>query len=159
MLALFFAVALVGWTGLERGNRWRPWWIAGAAVLALVMVATSKYETDSVQGRLREASRRGVVQDDLERLMNRTEFSAAIAGCKPLYSRVYRSRPQMLWLRRDQPAIDIVADQRVAPTSGLLLRYVYERAPAPATGFHNIAASTFWSLSGTCAPGAVAATP
>jgi len=159
MLALFFAVALVGWTGLERGNRWRPWWMAGAAALALVLVATTKYETESVQGRLREASRRGVVQEDLERLMNRAEFKTAIAGCKPLYSRVYRSRPQMLWLRRDQPAIDIVANQRVAPTSGLLLRYVYERSPAPATGFHNLAASTFWSLSGTCAPGAVAAAP
>ena len=91
--------------------------------------------------------------------MNRAEFKTAIAGCKPLYSRVYRSRPQMLWLRRDQPAIDIVANQRVAPTSGLLLRYVYERSPAPAIGFHNLAASTFWSLSGTCAPGAVAAAP
>jgi hypothetical protein len=156
MLALFFAVAVAGWTGLEPGDRARRLWMAGAAVLALVVLATARYEYESVHGRLREASRRGVLQDDLEHLMDRPVARAAVARCTPFYSRVYRARPEILFQRRDQPDIDFVANQRVAPTNGLLLRYVYERSPAPTTGFHNVAASRFWSLVSTCGSSTIA---
>lgn len=150
MLGLFFAVGIAGWTGLDRGHPVRRWWMGGAAVLALVLVATAQYEYESLYGRLREASRRGVLQDDLEHMIDQPAFRSAIATCKPLYSRVFRARPEILFQRRDEPAIEIVANQKLTPDHGLMLRYVYERQPAPATGFHNVTATHFWSLLGTC---------
>jgi len=150
MLALFFAVALAGWTGLPAGDRDRRLWMVGAAVLAVVVVATLRHEYESVDGRLREANRRGDAQTDLERLVDQPVAQAAIRSCPPLSSRVFRARPQLLFLRRDEPAVEIVARRSLAPTRGLLLRYVDEREPAAATGFHNLAASRSWSLLSTC---------
>lgn len=149
-LGLFFAVALAGWAGLDRGNRWRRWWMGGAAVLAAVLVATLPYEYDSIHGRLREASRRGEVQHDLARMIDKPEFRSAIQTCKPLNSRVFRARPQILFQRRDEPPIEIIANQRLAPTNGLLLRYLYERTSVPPTQFKNLTASRWWTLLGTC---------
>ena len=62
----------------------------------------------------------------------------------------FRARPEILWERRDQPDIEITANSRVAPDRGLLLQYVYERAPAVAAQFHNVAATDFWSLRSAC---------
>ena len=150
MLALFFAVAVAGWTGLPPGDRDRRLWMAGAAVLAGVVVATLPYEYESVDGRLREANRRGDAQTDLERLVGQPAARAAIGSCSPLYSRVFRARPQLLFLRRDDPDVEIVARRSLAPTRGLLLRYVDEREPAAAPGFRNLAASRSWSLLTAC---------
>jgi hypothetical protein len=149
MLCLFFAVAIAGWSGVERSDPVRRWWIAGAAVLALVIVATLRYEYKSIDGRLREANRRGEVQHDLERMIDQGAFRSAIATCKPLYSRVFRARPKILFERRDEPGIEVVANQRLVPQDGLLLRYVYERTPAP-TGYRTVTATRLWSLLATC---------
>jgi hypothetical protein len=158
MLALFFAIALLGWTGLDRDHPARRIWMAGAAVLAIVVLATVQYEYESIDGRLREASRRGVVQHDLERMIDQPAFQSAVTTCKPLYTRVFRARPQILFQRRDEPAIDIIANQRLDPKSGLILRYTFERSAPPATGFRNLTATHWWTLLGSC-PSATIAPP
>jgi len=154
MLCLFFAVAVAGWSGVDRSDPVRRWWIASAALLGVVILVTLQYEYESIDGRLREASRRGEVQRDLERMIDEPVFGSAIRTCKPLYSRVFRARPQILFQRRDESDIEIIANQRLAPRDGLLLRYLYERTAPPANSYRNVAATDWWSLLSACAPSA-----
>jgi hypothetical protein len=150
MLALFLAIALAGWADLARGARERRAWMVGAALLAVVIAATLPYEHDAVAGRTREANRRGGTQRDLDHLVADPRAAAAIDRCPPFSTRAFRARPQLLFLRRDARPIPIVARQAVEPTTGVLLRSVYERMPARAIGFRPLAASGSWSLLARC---------
>jgi hypothetical protein len=85
MLALFAAVAALGWSALDPGHHQRRRWrIAGIGLLIVIVAAAPAHIgfVDEVRARLAERSR---VQSDLRELLRRPEAKAAVSACRPVY--------------------------------------------------------------------------
>jgi hypothetical protein len=81
LLCVFYGAGLCGWLLLERGDRRRRWWMAGAALALLVLLAyiPSQYHTDHHE--LHALARQQQIQDDLLALVHSGAISAR---CEPI---------------------------------------------------------------------------
>jgi len=163
LLAIFCALALLGWRLLPEADPWRGRWrLAAAAVLALfVLWLPNQYELDSRVGA--DLADQGLVEDDLN------ELAAAPAafepGCGPISVPNHRAVPRLA-LALGVPPSSMVSNEEehpiaggyyLAPASEFVIRNfildpndpgrVVSKVPA---GFRLAAANQSWRLYGRC---------
>jgi hypothetical protein len=116
MLALFCAVALVGWLQLEAGTRVRRAWMAAAAVVGAVLVITAPGDVDE----LREAKELGLFRRDVQRDAEAIARRIDDAPCGPIHVPNHRPVPLLAyWL--DAPSGSILQREERQPTEGVFL--------------------------------------
>jgi hypothetical protein len=109
LLCVFCGAGLCGWMLLEREDPRRRWWIAGAALVLVALLAyiPTQYRVDHKQ--LRELARQQRIQDDLVALVDR---GAIRARCEPIGVPNHAPIPLLaLWLHSD-PSNVVSAQQR-----------------------------------------------
>lgn len=160
LLCVFCGAALCGWWDLPRADRRRRWWIAGAALVALALLATAptQYRTDHHE--LRALGRQQRAQDDLVALV---DDGAITARCLPVGVPNHAPIPLLaLWL--GVSAANVVSAQQrviargtyVQPATAEVRRdYILDRAErahavrVPA-GFGATRANRSWRVYARC---------
>ena len=105
LLAVLFAVALLGWRDLG-ASRGRTAWMLGAAALALGAVALVPHQISMSDDQLRAQRVDGRVVDDLLALVDEPAARAAAARCGPLAVTHHVTRPYVA-LQLGRPVGDI----------------------------------------------------
>lgn len=129
MLALFAALAALGWTALDAAKASaarRAWMIGGLAVLA-GLIAFSPSQVVRLATLRADIVARDRVQDDLHSLVGRPEPRRAIARCQPVFLSNHRNVPNLrLWANLDPD--EVVSAQLARPSrQGLFLAPANER--------------------------------
>jgi hypothetical protein len=117
LLCVFCGAGLCGWMLLDREDRRRRWWLAGAALalLALLAYIPTQYRVDHKE--LRALARQQRIQDDLVALVDR---GAIRARCEPIGVPNHAPIPLLaMWLRGDPG--DVVSAQQRAIARGTYL--------------------------------------
>ncbi len=149
LLCVFCGAGLCGWLLLAPGDPRRRWWIAGAALVLLALLAyvPTQYRVD--RDELRELARQQRIQDDLVALVDR---GAIRASCEPVGVPNHAPIPLLaLWLRGD-PRDIVSAQQRtiahgtyVAPANPKVEEnYILDRAERA----HRVSAPPSFAASG-----------
>jgi len=108
MIALFAAVAALGWTALPRKTRFRRRWALGGAVLIVGFLALTPWQADRLLDLRSDIADRDRVAADLHELADQPAVKRAAAACSPLYVPNHRPVPDLaLWT--DTRPKDIVA--------------------------------------------------
>lgn len=126
ILALFAAVALLGWRELTPGTRARRVTMAVAAVVALAGVAF--FPLSSLNGVRNTAAHQHTLQTDLIALLRTPAFSDARRRCPPLRVTDHFNSPPAASLLHLH-ARDVIDGDFVDQTRGLMLTFV--RSPVP----------------------------
>jgi hypothetical protein len=150
MLALFCAVALLGWRLVPADRPGRRWWGYGAAVIAAALLVSAPWEASRVRGVIDRATDAGRSQSELRRLAAQPSVRAAVASCRPLQTRDFRARPLLLYTLRDRPPAQLISSKFLTLRDGLLLRDAGEQDPIAAPGFATVAGHGRWSLHARC---------
>jgi hypothetical protein len=154
--AIFMGYALLGWTSIEPGTR-QIAWIAGAAVMALVLAVTVPGRLDALRAQRGIVTTTASLVDDLEQLAAVPQVHRLVARCDPVLGRDYRLRGLAAWtFDIDQARITQVSahtDRGLFVTvtePGPRLYYFPKRtentAPAP-SGFQTGPAKGDWRMS------------
>jgi len=146
VLGLFVAAALLGWRELESGRPARRWWAILAAVLAVGLVASLPYEVDRLRNQVDGANVAAARQDQMGALVQRPAIKALLLRCRPLQTYAFRSRPYLVFLRRHDAAISIVATKYLKPRDGLLLVRPADPTMTVPAGFVPVARDGAWTL-------------
>jgi hypothetical protein len=146
VLALFCAAALLGWRELEPGRPARRRWAILAAVLAVGLAVSLPYEVDRLTNQVDGANAAAARQDDMRTLVERPTVKALLLRCQPLQTYAFRARPYLVFLRRHDHPIDIVATKYLKPRDGLLLIRPGDPAMPVPSGFVPVASAGAWSL-------------
>ena len=94
MLSLFAAVAVFGWTALERGHAARiPWRVGGLAVLAAILLFSPE-QADRLNALRTDIAARDRVQADLHSLVKLPAARAALSRCGTLFVPNHRPVPR-----------------------------------------------------------------
>jgi hypothetical protein len=96
LLALFYGLAVAGWTLLRPGRARRRWLAVGAFALAL-SVAFIPRQVTMLQGLDRRVERDGALYGDLRRVGEAPAVRAAFARCAPLSTADHRPVPFLRW--------------------------------------------------------------
>lgn len=70
ILCVFCGAGAFGWTRLEPGDRRRPWWIAGGALVLVALVAFTPSQVRSAHREMGKLSNQQSIQDDLLALVD-----------------------------------------------------------------------------------------
>ena len=146
VLALFVAAALLGWRELDRGRPARRWWGLAAAVLALALAASLPYEVDRLSTLVDAANVAQARQDEVGTLVRRPAVKALLLRCRPLQTYAFRIRPYLVFLRRHDPSIPIVATKYLRPRDGLLLVQPADPTMPVPPGFRPVTRFRAWTL-------------
>jgi hypothetical protein len=110
MLALFAAVAALGWTAVERGWR-RRLWAAGGVLVLCGLIAFTPMQVGRLTDLRTDIANRAGVQADLHKLVEDPAVRPALRACSPLYVPNHRPVPDLaLWLDKrpkDIPALPV----------------------------------------------------
>jgi hypothetical protein len=97
MLALFAAVAALGWTVIPDGTLRRRWMAGGAVVILAILIFTPA-QVDRLTTLRADIIDRDHVQADLHTLVDEPAALAALRACRPLYVANHRPVPDLsLW--------------------------------------------------------------
>ena len=108
MLALFAAVAALGWTAMPRRARFRFRWKIAGAVILVGIVAFFPFQADRLWDLRTDIADRDRVHDDLHALVDQPAVARAFDRCAPLYVPNHRPVPDLaLWT--DNRPMDILA--------------------------------------------------
>jgi hypothetical protein len=143
VLALFVAAALLGWRELEPSRPARRWWAILALVVTLGLIASLPYEVDRLRNQYDGANLAEARQNQMGRLLERAPVKALLLRCQPLQMYAFRARPYLVFLRRHDPDIPILATKYLRPRNGLLLVRPGERVPPD---FRPVAHDGAWTL-------------
>jgi hypothetical protein len=166
MLALFAALAAVGWTALDTRHPQRQRWrIAGIGALVLITVSLP-FRLEAVDTFKDQLAARDRIQADLHDLLRRPRVEVALAACRPIY--VLDNLPTaelVYWTDRRPDEIPRVESRRrsrpglfVAPASREVWRlsnsfktrtYRETRAEVPAD-YRLVAENRSWQLYTGC---------
>jgi len=112
MLALFAALAALGWTALDRTEpgesptRSRPPWLRrawqlGGGLVIVAMLALVPQQFDRLRDLRNDIAKRDRIQADLRDLVRSDHGEDALAACRPLYVPNHRPVPSLAyWLER-----------------------------------------------------------
>ena len=147
VLALFVAAALLGWRELEAGRPARRWWAILATVLALGLIASLPYEADRLRTLVHRAERRRRAADPAGSAGHAPgDQGAAPSLPAPADLRLPQPRPYLVFLRREDPGVSIVASKYLKPRDGLLLLRPGDPTMRVPPGFRPVTRQDAWTL-------------
>ena len=128
VLAIFAALALLGWRLLEDGDPWRRRWQVVAGIVAVLFVAwmPNQYDLDSRVAT--DLADQGRIEDDLNALADSGAFEPP---CGPISVPNHRAVPRLAL------ALDLRPSQIVSSSEQAQPRHGYFLAPASAFVIHN----------------------
>ena len=98
MIALFAAVAALGWTALPRKTRFRRRWAAGGAVLIAGFLVLTPWQAERLLDLRADIADRDRVAADLHELAGQPAVARAARACRPVYVPNHRPVPDLaLW--------------------------------------------------------------
>jgi hypothetical protein len=163
VLAIFIAVALLGWRLLERDHPWRHRWQAFAGVVAAMFViwAPNQWDLDSTVHR--DLSNQGTIERDLTHLVDAGAFTKPLCG--PIAVPNHRAIPRLAFGLEVKPTEIVSASEEKIPRRGYFLKpasqfviHNFILDPNDPTrfslsvpdGFHRVAANDSWVLYRRC---------
>ena len=170
ILSIFFALALLGWRFLDRGNPWRlRWQIFAGIVLAMVIIwLPNQWNLDRQVHT--DLTNQGKIEGDLTALVNAGAFSPE---CGPIAVPNHRAVPRLAFGLEVKPTDIVSASEAVSPEEKKQLAeagyYVEPASPfvihnyildpndktnfkdvEPPAGFHEVAANDSWIVYSRC---------
>jgi hypothetical protein len=121
LLALFYGLAVFGWTLLARGSRERRTWLVVGAVAALLSVVYLPKHVDQLQGLHTRAVREGGLYSDLRKAGEAPPVRAAFKSCGPLTAGDHRPVPYIRWWLDGDPGRVGTIEKHSTALGGLLL--------------------------------------
>jgi hypothetical protein len=163
VLAIFVAVALLGWRLLEADHPWRLRWqaFAGLVVAMFVLWLPNQWDLDSTVHR--DLSRQGTIERDLSDLVDRGAFTKTLCG--PIAVPNHRAIPRLAFGLEVKPTEIVSASEEGVPRHGYFLKpassfviHNFILDPNDPTrfslsvpeGFHRVAANNSWILYRRC---------
>ncbi len=128
LLAIFAALALLGWRLVPQGDPWRRRWQVVAVAIALLFAAwlPAQYELDARVAT--DLADQGRIEGDLHRLADSGAFDRA---CGPISVPNHRAVPRLALALDERPSEVVSSSEQEASASGLFL------APASPFVIHN----------------------
>lgn len=119
VLAIFVAVALLGWRLLETGHPWRRRWqaFAGLVLLMFVIWAPNQWDLDSTVHR--DLSNQGTIERDLTDLADSGAFVKPLCG--PVAVPNHRAIPRLAFALEVKPTRIVSASEESIPRRGYFL--------------------------------------
>jgi hypothetical protein len=129
LLAIFVAVALLGWRLLERGHPWRRrWQLFAAVVLAMFVIwGPNQWSLDSTVNR--DLTNQGTIERDLTGLVDAGAFARPLCG--PIAVPNHRAVPRLAFGLEVEPTRIVSASEQGIPRRGYFLK------PASPFVIHN----------------------
>lgn len=166
MLALFAALAALGFTALPEGHPKRRAWRIGGAVVLLGFLAFVPSQVDRLDALRDDIAARDRVQADLRDLIRTPAGAAAIGRCATIYVTNHRPVPEVAFWTGRRPS-QVVSAQLTRPgPGGVFLEPVNEEVKqlsvldpkdperfdaTPPAGYRPVAENRSWRLlSGDC---------
>lgn len=103
MLALFAAIAALGWTALPRRTRSRRRWMAGGVIALIGFAALSPWQANRIWDKRQDIAARDRVAADLHDLAAEPAVARAVDSCSPLYVPNHRPVPDLALLTGTRP--------------------------------------------------------
>jgi hypothetical protein len=128
ILAVFAALALLGWRLLEPGHRWRRAWQAFAAVVALMFVAWGPSQYDLLHRVDIDLTNQSEIESDLNDLASSGAFEPL---CLPISVPNHRAVPRLAFDLDMRPSRIVSSSEQRQPPRGYFLH------PADAFVIHN----------------------
>ncbi len=168
ILSVFVALSITGWRFLEPSDPWRrPWQFGAVAVVALFAIWLPN-QLDLLKTVDRDLGNQGIVERDLEALVDQGAFSPlGEADCLPISVPNHRAVPRLaLWLDiRPSRVVSAAAKEReprtgyfLAPARPFTIRnFILDPgdpgrvSSTPPAGFTKVAANRSWELYRRCA--------
>jgi hypothetical protein len=170
ILSIFFALALLGWRFLDRGDPWRRrWQIFAAIVLAMVLVwLPNQWNLDRQVHT--DLTNQGKIEGDLTDLVNSGAFAP---DCGPIAVPNHRAVPRLAFGLEVKPTDIVSASEAVSgeekkklagagyyvePASPFVIHnYILDpndktnfKDVEPPAGFHEVAANDSWIVYSRC---------
>jgi len=162
VLAVFCALALLGWRLLEQGHPWRRGWQAFAAVVLLLFAVWGPNQYDLLSRVDTDLTNQGRIEADLEDLAGSGAFRPL---CLPISVPNHRAVPRLAFALEVQPSSIVSSTQQRQPRSGYFLapagdfvvrNFILDPndparpdVPVP-PGFRRVAANKSWLLYRRC---------
>jgi len=122
VLALFAALAALGWSALPRGRRRLVWTAAGIAALLFVAAVSVPRQPEAVADLRDRLTATEAINRDLAAILETAQVRRELAACGPLVSPNVRLRPQFAFLTgRDEGSVAVV-ELGPPPDRGVLVR-------------------------------------
>ena len=162
VLAIFVAVALLGWRLLDRGHPWRCAWQAFAAVVALMLVVWAPNQHDLLSQVDTDLTNQGAIESDLGDLADSGAFEPL---CLPISVPNHRAVPRLAFDLEVRPSHIVSSSEQRQPRHGYFLdpaspfvihNFVLDpNDPSRFTtkvpeGFHPVAHNESWRLYRRC---------
>ncbi len=128
VLAVFVALALLGWRLLERGHPWRRAWQAFAAFVALMFVVWGPNQYDLLSRVDTDLTNQGKVESDLTDLADSGAFEPI---CGPISVPNHRAVPRLAFNLDIRPSRIVSSSEQRQPRHGYFLK------PASPFVIHN----------------------
>jgi hypothetical protein len=169
ILSIFFALSLLGWRFLDRGNRWRVWWQAFAGIVLLMVLVWLPNQWDLDKQVHTDLTNQGRIENDLSDLVDAGAFEPE---CGPIAVPNHRAVPRLAFGLDVRPT-DIVSESEVVspeekkklaeagywvqPASEFVI-HNYILDPNDKTdfsievppGFHEVASNESWQIWSSC---------
>lgn len=98
MLALFAALAALGWTAVPKKTRYRRRWAAGGILVIIGFLTLTPWQADRLIDLRADIADRDRVAADLHELAGQPAVKLAAKGCRPVYVPNHRPVPDLaLW--------------------------------------------------------------
>ncbi|HTT94631.1 MAG TPA: hypothetical protein VMF55_08155, partial [Solirubrobacterales bacterium] len=111
LLSIFFALALLGWRFLDRGNKWRIWWQAFAGVVLLMVLIWLPNQWDLDRQVHTDLTNQGRIENDLTDLVDAGAFSP---DCGPIAVPNHRAVPRLAFGLDVRPTDIVSASEAVS---------------------------------------------
>ncbi len=121
LLALFYGLAVAGWTMLPRDHPTRKRWMIGGGVAAALSVAFLPWHVKMLQGLETRVDRDSAFYEDLRDVGENPRVRRALAACAPLTTADHRPIPYIRWwIDGDPGSVGTVAN-RASPLGLIFL--------------------------------------
>jgi hypothetical protein len=170
ILSIFFAVALLGWRFLDRGNRWRIWWQVFAGLVLVMVLVWLPNQWDLDRQVHTDLTNQGQIENDLSDLVDEGAFDPA---CGPVAVPNHRAVPRLAYGLDLRPTDIVSASEAVSaeeqkklaeagyyvePASSFVIHnYILDpndktnfNEVKPPAGFHEVAANESWVIYSRC---------
>jgi hypothetical protein len=120
LMTLFFGLAIAGWMLLPRGRE-RSWWIALAALCALVFVAFLPRNVTLLRGLHTRVVREGAYYRTMHQLTQAPRVRQVFAACAPLSVADHRPVPYLRYWLKGAPGSVTTVEKHSAPMGRVLV--------------------------------------